>query len=429
MHWLFYRRIVVKGLKNVPKKQPLIFTPNHQNALMDPLAVLFTRLWQVVFLARADIFKNKTTAKLLHSIKIMPVYRERDGKDSLDKNDEIFNKCIDILEENRWLALFPEAAHTDKRSLRPLKKGVPRISFMAEERNKFKLGLKIIPVGIYYSNYTRFRSDLLLIYGNPITVSDYEESYYENEPKALNSLKEKIAEELIPLMIHIKDLVYYDVYEFIRVIFTKNMLRYKGLAKGLYNEFLVQKEIIAELDKQSEQNSEFMPALAEEVRAYSNLLKKTDIEDIIVEQADSKTICLYSKILILILLSPFFIFGYLMNIVPYSISGDFVKKKVKDLQFHSSIRFGFSIILFPLFYLLQSIPVLLLVENHCIKWLFLFSLPLLGIFAFHFKQIFIFTTKQIRFRSLIQSKNTEALNLILRRKTIVDFLQSKLTSF
>lgn len=56
---LFYKTIVIEGKDNIPNNSPIIFAPNHQNALMDPLAVLYGSKRQIVFLARADIFLFK----------------------------------------------------------------------------------------------------------------------------------------------------------------------------------------------------------------------------------------------------------------------------------------------------------------------------------------------------------------------------------
>ena len=74
---VFYRKIIVKGAENINPDEHLIFAPNHQNALMDALAVLFTHKGQPVFLARADIFRKKPIAAFLYFIKILPVYRIR----------------------------------------------------------------------------------------------------------------------------------------------------------------------------------------------------------------------------------------------------------------------------------------------------------------------------------------------------------------
>ena len=80
---IFYRKVVYVHREKVPLQDHLIFTPNHQNALMDALAIEFSFENQFVFVARSDIFKNKFIARLLYFLKILPVYRIRDGYESL----------------------------------------------------------------------------------------------------------------------------------------------------------------------------------------------------------------------------------------------------------------------------------------------------------------------------------------------------------
>jgi len=91
---IFYRKIIVMGAENINPDHHLIFAPNHQNALMDALAVLFTHKGQPVFLARADIFKKKIIASLLYFLKILPVYRIRYGFSTLKSNDEMILRFL-----------------------------------------------------------------------------------------------------------------------------------------------------------------------------------------------------------------------------------------------------------------------------------------------------------------------------------------------
>jgi len=86
--WLTQKKVVVTGRHSIPKGKPIIFAPNHQNALMDPLALVCTNMHQSVWLARADIFKSKTVSSILKYLKLLPVYRIRDGKDNLSNNEE-----------------------------------------------------------------------------------------------------------------------------------------------------------------------------------------------------------------------------------------------------------------------------------------------------------------------------------------------------
>ncbi|MDD5346615.1 MAG: 1-acyl-sn-glycerol-3-phosphate acyltransferase, partial [Proteiniphilum sp.] len=62
---LNFSKIVFTGRsENVSKQRPVIFAPNHRNALLDALLVVMATYnrKQVVFLARADIFKQKLIA-------------------------------------------------------------------------------------------------------------------------------------------------------------------------------------------------------------------------------------------------------------------------------------------------------------------------------------------------------------------------------
>src|SRR3989339_643350 len=87
--YFFYRKIIVQGKENIPKSTPVMFTPNHQNAAIDPYVLVATAsAGQILFLSRADIFAKPLLAKILQLIKILPIFRERDGTDSLQKNNE-----------------------------------------------------------------------------------------------------------------------------------------------------------------------------------------------------------------------------------------------------------------------------------------------------------------------------------------------------
>ena len=68
VNWMFrmsYRHIKYVGKENIPTDGAVIFAPNHTNALQDALAVLSINSERKVFVARADIFRNKKIAKIL----------------------------------------------------------------------------------------------------------------------------------------------------------------------------------------------------------------------------------------------------------------------------------------------------------------------------------------------------------------------------
>src|SRR4030043_2224407 len=193
---VFYRKVIVLGRENINHDDHLIFAPNHQNALMDALAVLLTIKGQMVFLARADIFRKKFIASLLYFIKFLPVYRIRDGFRSVKGNDEIFDKTIDVLRNKNGLVILPEGDHAGFRRLRQLKKGIGRVAFHAEEASGFKLNIKIIPVGLEFSNNPRYRQVLTVVYGKPIETAEFHDLYKTSPEIALNELRSKLYSEM-----------------------------------------------------------------------------------------------------------------------------------------------------------------------------------------------------------------------------------------
>jgi 1-acyl-sn-glycerol-3-phosphate acyltransferase len=215
---VFYRKVIVLGRENINPGDHLIFAPNHQNALMDALAVLFTQEGQLIFLARADIFKRKTIAAILYFLKILPVFRIRDGFRSLKGNDEIFTKTIDVLKGKNGLVILPEGDHAGFRRLRQLKKGICRVAFQSAEATGYSLNIKIIPVGLEFSNYTRYRQVLTVVYGKPIEVSEYYDLYKESPEIALNELRSRISGEIKRLMVHIGSEEDYEAIDELRIM-------------------------------------------------------------------------------------------------------------------------------------------------------------------------------------------------------------------
>jgi len=215
---VFYRKVIVVGQENLNPDHHMIFAPNHQNALMDALAVLFTNKGYNVFLARADIFRKKMIASILYFLKILPVYRIRDGYSSLKGNDEIFAKTIDVIKNKNGLVILPEGNHEGFRRLRQLKKGICRVAFQADEAEGYSLKIKIIPIGIEYSHYIRYRQVLTVVYGEPIEVSEYHELYKSSPERALVQLKSRLSDEIKNLMVHIESEEDYEAIDELRNI-------------------------------------------------------------------------------------------------------------------------------------------------------------------------------------------------------------------
>ena len=69
---------------------------------------------------------------------MLPIYRQRDGVDTIKMNEKTFDKCFDILANKGNLIIFPEGNHNYQKTLRPFKKGIARIALGAAEKYDFK---------------------------------------------------------------------------------------------------------------------------------------------------------------------------------------------------------------------------------------------------------------------------------------------------
>lgn len=208
----YFRTIEIKGQENIPQNQPIIFAANHQCGLIDPLAVIFFQSEPIVYLARADIFKNPLIAKLLFFIKVAPIYRIRDGFSHLSKNEQQMEMAVGVLKDSKCLGVMPEGNHGEHHKLRPLVKGIFRIAFKAEETLEGEKHVYIIPVGLDHSDFEHSGSDLVVTFGKPMCVGDYMESYLENPSIGLSTMKQALSEELSLLMQDVRSTDYTSTY-------------------------------------------------------------------------------------------------------------------------------------------------------------------------------------------------------------------------
>lgn len=198
-----YRKILHVGKENIPQDGAVIFAPNHTNTLMDALVVLCFDHTPKVFVARADIFKKPVLAKIFTFLKIMPIMRQRDGFQAVKKNQEIIDKAVDVLKDKIPFCIFPEGTHQAKYSSLPLSKGIFRIAFQAHELMP-DVPLYIVPVGVRYGDFFRFRSTVRMQFGKPINVGKYIKANENLTPQEqTNGMKDLLTERLHDTLFHI----------------------------------------------------------------------------------------------------------------------------------------------------------------------------------------------------------------------------------
>jgi len=398
---VFYRKVIVIGRENINPDHHIIFAPNHQNALMDALAVLFTNKGHNVFLARADIFKKKMMASILYFLKILPVYRIRDGFSTLKGNDEIFTKTIDVIKNKNGLVILPEGSHEGFRRLRQLKKGICRVAFQSDEATGNNLKIKIIPVGLEYTHYRRYRQVLTVVYGKPIEVSEFHELYKTSPERALVELKNKLSEAIKDIMVNIESEEDYEAIDELRGIINGKYSDDIKVPKIFRDRILIDR--INHLKSTDNQLYHEICSLSLSVKAK---VKKLNTNYRLLEKKKHPLGWLMAGMVLIIITFPLFLFGNIFNMIFLGLPV-WQTRNIKDPQFVSSVRYALSlilaIILFPLFLILSII----FFSSWWIGVLFFLALPLTGLFAWNYYLLYKRIMGGFRIRRYLADKVTE----------------------
>jgi len=420
----YYGEYIVVGRENIPADCPLIFAPNHINAFMDAIAVhsIAPNKLPVIFLARADIFNNKTAVKLLKFAKILPAFRMRDGMENLGKNNEVFEQCVEILHKNSALGIMPEGNQGEQRKLRPLVKGIFRIAFAAQQKYNMQPKVKIIPVGIDYGNLTKFGKHIIINIGKPIEVSQYMQSYAANPVTATNEIRERLWTDLNNLSLNLASENHYKCFETTIEVATTTFLKKLGLPDTTFYRFKVRQEIAKKLVAVEKAEPEKIKNLDSVCKEYSRLLDKNNLQNRLLEQGIPTSLNLIVEGFKLLFTSLFFTYGLLCNFLPFFIPV-YIRKYVLKAQyegFFSSLQFVTGIVTFPLFYLLQTI---LFYNLICNTWwivlIFILTQYHSGKYAIKWnKEAKRFIVK-IKYRILMKKKSSELLQAQSAREQII----------
>ena len=349
---LSYRNIKYVGLERIPKDGAVIFAPNHTGALMDALVILAMDKRPKVFVARADMFKNPTLAKFLSFCKIMPIMRMRDGIDEVKKNNETIERAVEVLRDRVPFCIFPEGTHQTKYSTLPLAKGIFRIAMQAHELMP-DTPLYIIPVGIRYGSFFRFRSSARVQIGEPINIGEFIAEHPDMTPQEqMNDMRTCLEKRMQESIFYIPNDEDYDAtYEICAAVVKKqvNHLRNDeeyGNLRGIDAHFAANNMTVKHLDYLKKVN----PELASRLLTLGNEASKLRKEEHISLNSVSVKYPLLSrilKVLFMLVTLPYTLVATVCTL-PIKIACYFIFKLFKDQAFRNSVRYVLHLVLWPL---------------------------------------------------------------------------------
>lgn len=248
---IFFRRIEIAGLENVPASGGVLFAVNHPNGLVDPLFLLCFAPRPVSFLAKAPLFRYPLIGWLAKQLDSIPVYRKADNVPG--SNEETFSRARAIVKRSGSIAIFPEGTTHSDSKLRELKTGAARIALGCG------CELKIVPTGIYYTAKQTFRSSALMYFGTPIDVEPSAVAANgEPDPVAVETLTDEIENALSDVTLQA------DTNAALQLIARAERI-FSGGAGSLADEFELRKRFVAGYSYLRERDPIRLERLASEV--------------------------------------------------------------------------------------------------------------------------------------------------------------------
>ena len=349
---LSLRRLTVRGKENLPKDGAVIIGCNHTSALLDALAILRAMNRATVFMTRSDVFRKPILKKLFTFFKMLPIFRIRDGFAAVKQNEEIIGKCVEVLRHHYPLALFPEATHRPKHSLRSLSKGIFHIALEANKAIGHERPVYIVPMGLEYGNYFRYRSHVVATYGEPINVTEFVRQHGGEEvtpARMLAMLRDELALRMSKLIAFVPDTDEYDAQWELTKLCSAQLCPLSTAERLTINRAVI-KHL---LEKKEQQESEVTASLYADALDFKKERKLRGIHTSSTGHKHPLAASIANTIVLLCAL-PYYLFCMVAALPSWALS-HFIVGKIKDKAFYNTARLGVNLILWPLLILICSI--------------------------------------------------------------------------
>jgi glycerol-3-phosphate O-acyltransferase/dihydroxyacetone phosphate acyltransferase len=426
---IFYRIFYayeIKGREKIPTGKPIVFAPNHTNGFIDPIAIAMVLPHKIRFFARGDVFKGRIAKWAFNSMNMSPMYRLQEGYSEVKKNDKTFEECRRLLSENKSLLIFPEAICVQEKRLQPLKKGLARIVFQTEEAFDFKKDVIVIPIGLNYSDAKKFRSRLLVEFGDPISLKDYEAQYNQDKVRAINSFTKFLEQKMSQLIITINNKANDDLVKGIEEVYMNQWQKDNTDLNSVEKKYFVNREIVDVINYNDEKNPELLESLKSKVFPYNNLLKKHNLRDHLLRPEIINKMNIGNFLLEFIVIwlgTPLYLLGLVVNYLPFYITRNFSNNKIKKPEFYASVFANMSMILWLIFYGIQLLVVALVFRNWMLLGMFALTVPLLGYYLLMFYSVKQKIAGRWRLLRLVRKERTSVEQLMNLRADIIEDLR------
>jgi glycerol-3-phosphate O-acyltransferase/dihydroxyacetone phosphate acyltransferase len=352
---LFYRRIDVVGVENVPAGGGLVVAANHHNSVVDAMLLIAVLPRRVRTLANAPLFGHVLIGPFLRLAGALPVHRRQEAGTDPARNAGLFAATTATLRGGGAIAIFPEGRTQPEPVLLELRTGAARMLLAAELAVEAEpASVTFLPVGLVFNAPGTFREgQALVLIGLPVSTADAVTLARSEPERAARALTDELAAALRGLIVEAED---------------RQTLRQLRFAEELWRE---------EGGEVPADPAGRVAWLRRAMRSYRLLLERApervaafrqQLEELVVEMERSglgpdglarpaTPARLAGRVAwqaaALLLLSPLALAGIALHVVPYELTGLAVRKMKRTDEEEATDKIALGLVLYPLFWGLE----------------------------------------------------------------------------
>ena len=376
---VFFRKMEVTGLENVPEEGGGLVVSWHPNALVDAALILIFFPRKIVFGARHGLFSWPLLGGLMRALGTVPVYRRQDFPGDDDARRAANQKSLDALADavagGVFCALFPEGDSHDEPAPTELKTGAARLYYRARELTATDAPPPvIIPVGLHYDKKRVLGSSALVALHPPLELSSElsqpppPDASYDRKRARFRELTDELETTLHDVVHATESWEHHHALHRVRKLMRAERAHRAGATlkrPDMKERVLAFSRLVAGYNERARTHPQEVEHLFDRVREYDEDLRELGMND---HELDAPprlaspwlaAILLLQAVLVYLLLPPILILGYVTNLPAAVVVWAVAKSAARKHKDEASLKLVAGVIAFPLTWLVVAFLVAL----------------------------------------------------------------------